>query len=672
MKTIAAVYNDTSGIDSINFIEQRISEIFKGYAEVKNYFIIDLQPSDVIEADVYMLCDEELLYPMRHHFADYRNIIILKRSIGKKHIEKLMELPIDVDALVVSKTLSGTMNTINMLYDMGFSNRNLIPYMIDTKNSNEDISDVEYAITCNSSDLVPKSIKHIVDLGYRELRFETLLMIRRRLGINSKALTNRLIRYSNNIVAPDAELQTFYADSYTRGLILNRMVTDSEDIIIAVGHNGHIFYANKQANSILLSKTEAGDQINDFFDADMLSKISVANDKQQVIIEIKGTRYLTSKSLMANKPTDPDLGYYLTLQAESTIKSTATVLNNKLRDSGLYAKHSFMDIISTTPAMDDCISLSCKAAKTDYTLLLCGESGTGKELFAQSIHNYSNRKNQPFVAINCAALPETLLESELFGHEAGAYTGAGSHSKIGLFEQADKGTIFLDEIADISPKMQSSLLRVLQEKQVMKLGSNKVISIDVRVIVATNKDLLQKVKDGSFRNDLYYRLNVIRINIPPLRQRKNDILPLLRTFIGDDFNRINSKELHALSQYDWPGNVRELENACIYYRTFNTFPTEVLTSEKHPSDDLIQDAKDAPSIQFSILKLLALDLSQSPTTGRSKLLVMLREQGLQISDGKLRVIMADMQEQSLIDIGRGRQGTSLTEKGLHALNNHLI
>jgi transcriptional regulator with PAS, ATPase and Fis domain len=208
-----------------------------------------------------------------------------------------------------------------------------------------------------------------------------------------------------------------------------------------------------------------------------------------------------------------------------------------------------------------------KVAKSQATVLIRGESGTGKELVARAIHYNSSRANGPMVEISCAAFPETLLESELFGYEKGAFTGADSRKK-GRFEIANTGTIFLDEIGDVSGSVQTKLLRVLQEKEISRLGSNDSIKVDVRVITATNRDLEQALGSGQFREDLYYRLNVIPIFLPPLRERREDI-PLLIDHFIKRCSRLNNKPVGAISQealelcqsYEWPGNVRELENA---------------------------------------------------------------------------------------------------------------
>jgi two-component system response regulator GlrR len=236
----------------------------------------------------------------------------------------------------------------------------------------------------------------------------------------------------------------------------------------------------------------------------------------------------------------------------------------------LEEKYDFDNIIARSAKMRSVLDVVARIAKLDSTVYLHGESGTGKELIAKAIHFASDRRDQPFVALNCAALPETLLESELFGHEKGAFTGALRSTK-GLFTQAHGGTLFLDEIGDMPLATQSKLLRALQERQFYPVGGDSPVEVDVRVIVATNKDLQEHVQKGLFRDDLFYRIHVIPIQLPPLRERKEDIVPLVDQFLKKfsqqmkkDVKGITPEVLKMLMLHDWPGNVRELENAIEY------------------------------------------------------------------------------------------------------------
>jgi len=248
----------------------------------------------------------------------------------------------------------------------------------------------------------------------------------------------------------------------------------------------------------------------------------------------------------------------------------------------------FNGIVYESEKMKVIVSMIDRIAKSNATVLLLGESGVGKEVIAKMIHNKSNRKDNRFVVINCAAIPENLIESELFGHEKGSFTGA-SYKKIGKFEQAEGGTIFLDELAELSLDMQVKFLRVLQERQLERLGSSNSINVDVRIIAATNKDLAKELENGNFREDLYYRVNVVKINIPPLRERKEDIGAMAMVFLHEfsteyekKLSLIDIEAMHILMNYQWKGNVRELKNVIERSVVISNKDEDVLTKNHLP------------------------------------------------------------------------------------------
>ncbi|TYS68169.1 PAS domain S-box protein [Sutcliffiella horikoshii] len=282
----------------------------------------------------------------------------------------------------------------------------------------------------------------------------------------------------------------------------------------------------------------------------------------------------------------------------------------------LEAKYSFEDIIGSSEEMSLAIEQAKLGAKTPATVLLRGESGTGKELFAHAIHNASSRKYNKFIRVNCAALSESLLESELFGYEEGAFSGAKRGGKKGLFEEANNGSIFLDEIGELSANTQAKLLRVLQENEIIRVGGTKAITINVRVIAATNVNLEKGIADGSFREDLYYRLNRMPIHIPPLRKRKEDIEALsehLIRKINQDYGRnvegLTPRAINHLAAYDWPGNVRELENVlgrAIIFMKFNEvfIDTEHIPDLAITGDKVVQDSAETVSSDYTLAELL--------------------------------------------------------------------
>ena len=263
------------------------------------------------------------------------------------------------------------------------------------------------------------------------------------------------------------------------------------------------------------------------------------------------------------------VGALITVLAAAEIQEAETKIRKELTSKGLTVKYRFEDIIGVSPAIKKCIATAKKYSKVEASVLLVGESGTGKELFAHSIHRTSRRSHQPFVAINCAALPENLLESELFGYVEGAFSGAVKGGRLGLFELAHKGTIFLDEIGELPTALQAKLLRVLQESEVRRIGDDRVHPVDVRVISATNINIKSQIAAKTFRADLYYRLNLLGLHLTPLRQRREDILPMADYFLkkaairyGQPAPVISQEAVHLLQDYDWPGNSRELRNFC--------------------------------------------------------------------------------------------------------------
>jgi DNA-binding NtrC family response regulator/predicted hydrocarbon binding protein len=267
------------------------------------------------------------------------------------------------------------------------------------------------------------------------------------------------------------------------------------------------------------------------------------------------------------------------------------------------ARHpSFVEVHSKS--YQRVLDVAVRVARFDTSILLTGETGTGKEVLARHIHRLSERSSGPFQAINCGALPETLLESELFGHKAGSFTGA-THDRTGLFEQAKSGTVFLDEIGDVSPALQLKLLRVLQEKEITRVGENQPRKIDVRVMAATNRDLNRAVADGKFREDLLYRLRVIEIVVPPLRERREDILPLARNFVTAFAKKLKLPDLRLdstcvdrLQSYDWPGNVRELENSL--ERAAVLSPDQVIRPEAMPAAIVAASSKTGAADQSPV------------------------------------------------------------------------
>lgn len=345
---------------------------------------------------------------------------------------------------------------------------------------------------------------------------------------------------------------------------LNNILNFSYEGIVAVNINGSVTLFNSTAERILgiKSKNIIGKKADKYiYTAKLIEVVETGQAQLSQIQKIGSETIITNR--IPIKVKDRVEGAVATFQEISKIQNYEKMYRSEIYKKGLIANYTFYDYIGEDDEVKEMVEKAKIYAKSDSTVLIIGESGTGKEILAQGIHNASDRNNNPFVAVNCSAIPENLLESELFGYEEGAFSGAKKGGKMGLFEFAHTGTILLDEIGSIPLNLQSKLLRVLQEKEVWRLGSDRSTKVDVRVIASTNDNLFEAVKKGDFREDLYFRLNVLKLETIPLRKRKDDIELLLNYFI-DKYSKkpidISDRLMFKIEEYSWPGNVRELQN----------------------------------------------------------------------------------------------------------------
>lgn len=344
--------------------------------------------------------------------------------------------------------------------------------------------------------------------------------------------------------------------------LLTALINNTRYALLAIDANGTIISGNKKAEQIFAKSPLEGLSVEKVYSFGRWHEAAEGEE----LVNINGKSYLVSR-----QPIDMEeraSGALYTFQDIEAISKSEHKIRTELQGKGLVARYSFKDIVTEDQRMKALVEKATRFAQVSGTVLLLGETGTGKELFAQSIHNASSRAKEPFVAVNCAALPEQLLESELFGYTDGAFTGAAKGGKTGLFELAHKGTLFLDEIVEMPFTVQAKLLRVLQEREVRKIGADMIIPVDVRIIAAANNTIIDRVREGAFRLDLFYRLSLLTLTLIPLRERKGDLGILFRHFVAQYCARHNTQKptitdeaIAALHEFPWPGNIRELRNA---------------------------------------------------------------------------------------------------------------
>ncbi|MDL0237419.1 sigma 54-interacting transcriptional regulator, partial [Clostridioides difficile] len=643
----------------IDFLENNLKLVFGDSININRYFINEINDNDLINDDVILVMSVERLDKIINNILDKKKVIVVRRTFREDKIYNLLSLPQGTNVLIVNDSDETTLETISLFYKIGVTNIRPIPYMNDNNYKN-----IKIAITPGVPEKVPSFISDIFDLGHRYIDISTFIEIINLLQIDSKEIQSNLVKYSEEIISLDTGIKDKYKELFLKIEELDTILNLSKDGILFTSKDGEINTYNSKIKDILdINEDIYGKYIEDIFVDSLKVLLSEKEILDKVVVFNK--KYINvNKKNIYNR--DEKMGTYYSLQEITYIKKLEQNLTKKLREKGQIAKYTFKDIKTNSPKMFECIDLAKKVSKSDLSILIRGESGTGKELIAQSIHNNSNRKNQPFIAVNCAAVPENLLESQLFGYDKGTFTGGLKDGKQGLFELANNGTIFLDEIGDMPLELQTKLLRVLQEKQIMPVGSHNVINIDVRIISATNKNLEQMIDNSQFREDLYYRLNTIPINIPPLRERKEDILIIMEDLINKKLV-ITPEAKKLIQNYMWKGNIRELQNVTSY---LNIMCEDIVLEKDLPPNLRSSDNKNTSlKLKYSkndilnILEILILNKESDVGIGRGLILKALLDKNLQITEGKIKKIFEYLKKEELIICSSGRYGSKITQKG---------
>lgn len=657
-----AIVTDYADSSLGKFLESNLAEVFSGFAATFVYSFEKLQDGDVVEADAVLAMLPAKALELRRYIKDNRAVVVIQRTLREEAVFRLLEIPKGSKVLVVNDTQETTLETVSLLYRLGFDHLELVPYL-----DNCSLAEVNIAITPGESEKVPQGIAKIIDLGHRCLDLSTILQIMNRLGVEDREIDKRLIQYGENIVTLDGGIKKSYKDLYLKKVALDTVVDLSTEGVLFLDRAGKVLLCNKSLQKML----------GFFLPDEKFSDAVLPPQVQDLLQQVKGKDEILQhhgRSLIVNRECvqyfGEMAGTYFKFQEVTYIKQLEESLSRRLQEKGLQARYDFTDILTKSGKVEKILQRAAMMAASDLTVLITGESGTGKELLAQSIHNHSPRAKQPFVALNCAAMPEALLESELFGYEAGAFTGASKDGKAGLFEQANNGTVFLDEIGDMPHTLQARLLRVLQERQVMRIGSHRLINVNIRVVAATNRDLKQNLAAGEFRSDLYYRLNVLPLMMPPLRERKEDIMILFSHFLqqhGRSDLIISKVAADRLCSYEWPGNIRELANAAAYLSFLPGQNVEEFDLPHYITAEIFDDERarlgDRYGAAVAALEILQDLQKTNHGAGRKQLEELLKERKIFLPEGEVRRLLKLLAEAGLIVSCVGRGGSKITEKG---------
>ncbi|SHJ98301.1 Transcriptional regulator containing PAS, AAA-type ATPase, and DNA-binding Fis domains [Geosporobacter subterraneus DSM 17957] len=646
------------------------------YIRIKSY-AIDEGIEEIIKSDLIIL-SSDLVYPEALpylHEDSKQRVMTARRTINYHYIDKLLFIPPGSEVLFVNDVAETVFDSIGKLKELGINHLKFIPYYPGIKS----VKPVKIAVTPGEGDKAPEFVEEIIDIGPRLIDMTSMTEILKRLDMLegkahelSQKYLAKIIQLGQRLVEATQETNRFNKN-------LKTVLEGVNDGLLSVDTYGEIKVANGNLEKIFQTAMPftMGKNIRQIIkNKELLHFLLNDPDGANMILSIDNVEILVKKFYIKEEN--------LIVATFKNIKEALEIerqLRRELIKRGHIGKYTFEDIVGSSESIKNKKRIAAKLASSELNILIEGESGTGKELFASAIHNCSVRRGGPFLGVNFSALPEDLVESELFGYEEGAFTGARKGGKKGLFEQANGGTLFLDEIGDISPKIQARLLRVLQEKEIMRVGGTEIIPVDVRVIAATNKNLMEMIETGKFRQDLYHRLKVLYVQLPPLRERKEDIRELVNYFIQQNeprSMRIEEEVIQRLMHYNWYGNVRELKNTLEYMLA--VCEGDVIRIHDIPEKSFFQVKLTAESFQgyketneleelgnsselYFILRQLYTAGSQNILLGRKQLAELAKAEGYTLTEPQIRQRMNLLEEHGYLIKSKGRAGTRLTRKG---------
>lgn len=678
-RKLAIVSYSTS---TVNTYHEQIISLFSDNILVDKFYIGTENIRKGIKADLVLIPSYSVFKMIKPYIEKECEIIIANRTISKMGLEKIMAVPEGTEAMLLDESEDMAAQMVSVIYQLGVRHIDLLPV---SPYSCDDVDD-KSLIVLGESKFDTKLLNQVVNIGSSLLDISTIMDIGAKLDLIHILQRQNIKKSYKEIVTTNFGLSKVIGQTNRFESELDILLQVLDDGIIGINSEGKVSIYNEGAENIIGYKKHevvGGYGLHILPDIPFKHVLESLEPVKEKLIKINGYHVVAS--------VDPIIHSNKLYGAVAIVKkfSDTEKKQHKLREQfigkGHKAKYSFEDILGESEEIKKCKDIAKRMAKSDSSILITGESGTGKELFAQAIHNNSRRKSYQFVAVNCGALPESLLESELFGYEEGAFTGARKGGKLGLFELAHNGTLFLDEIGEMPLNLQMRLLRVLQEREVMRIGGDRLIKVDIRLIGATNRNLKEMVKKGEFREDLYYRLRVLPLNVPTLRGRKEDILLLINNMkkqFNSDFI-LTTEAREVLIEHSWKGNVRELKNYVEYLANLGLkeisikdlpFDEEeelyddILTlDEKKVVEQFLQVAGEKNEKYLFVLTELEKGYISQSRLGRRTLYAIAMENGIFASEQEIRSILVNLEKFSMIKIYTGRGGSVITDFGVKIL-----
>lgn len=687
MKKTLAIVTYSKGL--VNSYYGQLKSLFADNIIIKKIWIDNLDIDNGIDADLVLVSSYDMFKKIKNHINKDSDIVFASRTISKLGLDKLMNIKADTEVILIDESPQMTEQMISVIYQLGVNHIDLISFW----SVKEEDALNKPMIVLGQSDYVPPFAKEIINIGNSLLDFNTIIDIGMKFNLLHMLNRQDISKSYEEVETANFGLTEIFKLSNSRESQLDILLQTIEAGVIGINPEGSIFLYNDDAKRILGLKEEEVINKNGIELFTQIPFNRALNDLESIeekLIEMNGDYVVVSVNPLIHS--GKLYGAVAIIRKYSDTEKKQHILRKQLIGKGHKAKYKFDDIIGKSSAIIKCKDIAKRMAKSNSSIMITGETGTGKELFAQAIHNGSPRKNYQFVAVNCGALPESLLESELFGYEEGAFTGARKGGKPGLFELAHNGTLFLDEIAEIPMNLQVKLLRVLQEREVARIGGDRIINVDIRIIAATNKDLKKMVEKGEFRKDLYYRLNVLPLKIPPLRSRKEDILFFIgkvKKEFSSDFE-FTEKAKELLLSHDWDGNVRELRNYVEYFVNLGSkiidakdlpFVNEEYIDEEYKDEEVIIGEENEMMMKFLettgndirkyvfVLEELEKAYINNKRLGRRSIHRIAKSKGIFLGEQEIRRILTDLEKLFMVDISVGRSGTMITEQGRYMLKH---